>query len=325
MTRARESIINLESTTYYHCISRCVRRAFLWGEDVFSGKNYEHRRSWVINRLAILAKAYAIEVASYAVMSNHYHLVLRVDVDKAEGWSESAVIQNWSKLYKVPLVVQQYLNNPQAEGIAQVARVEIEKLRFRLMDISWFMRGLNEYLARKANQEDDCKGRFWEGRFKSQPLLDEAAVITAMSYVDLNPIRAKAAKTIEQSDYTSIQQRIKQALSINQPSCVPLMQLAQAKEKHRHALSFNSDDYLHLIDWLGRAILPQKRGYIAEELPPTLLRLNLKANEFVELMKKKDDLSGLTAVGSPNILVRYAENIGKKHLRGQALARKLYT
>ena len=81
MTRARESIIDLEATPYYHCICRCVRRAFLCGEDAFSGQSYEHRRQWIVERMAYLTEAFAIEVASYAVMSNHYHLVLRVDKD----------------------------------------------------------------------------------------------------------------------------------------------------------------------------------------------------------------------------------------------------
>jgi REP element-mobilizing transposase RayT len=102
MTRARNQLISLETTPYYHCISRCVRRAFLWGEDSLTGNNYEHRKVWVTSRLRELAEVFAIDICAYAVMSNHYHLVLRVDVRKAEAWDTAQVIERWSKLYNPP-------------------------------------------------------------------------------------------------------------------------------------------------------------------------------------------------------------------------------
>lgn len=326
MTRARESIIDLDSTPYYHCISRCVRRAFLCGEDKFSGQNFEHRREWVIERIAWLSRTFAIDVASYAVMSNHYHLVLRVDTDKAKSWSELAVIRRWGRIYNIPEVVKQYQKKPQAAGIREVAQELIAQWQARLMDISWYMRCLNEYLARKANAEDNCKGRFWEGRFKSQPLLDEAAVLTAMSYVDLNPIRAKMAETPEQSDYTSIQQRIQQIHKAKNSHYPPLIKLSHSSQRnHKNSFAFSNDDYLELVDWAGRAILPKKRGYIEDSKPPILKRLNLNSSGFIELMKKTDDLSKLTVIGSPSLLTHYKEKLQRKFIKGFNLNSQLFS
>jgi REP element-mobilizing transposase RayT len=192
-------------------MSRCVRRAFLCGKDDFSGKSYEHRRQWVVDRLKELAEVFAIEICAYAVMSNHYHVVLHVNRKQAESWETREALQRWTILFSGHLLVQRFLANDSMSK-AEVQRVEqfAEEYRSRLLDISWFMRCLNEHLAREANKEDGCKGRFWEGRYKSQALLDEQALLTCMAYVDLNPVRAKMAKTLETSDYTSVQERAEQ-------------------------------------------------------------------------------------------------------------------
>lgn len=99
MTRARNQLISLDTTPYYHTISRCVRRAFLCGEDTLTGKNYEHRKQWAIDRLRELSGVFAIDICAYAIMSNHYHLVLRINAQKAEGWSDAQVIERWGKLF----------------------------------------------------------------------------------------------------------------------------------------------------------------------------------------------------------------------------------
>jgi len=215
MTRARASLISLSDTPWYHVVNRCVRRAFLCGDDHLAGKNYDHRRGWIVERVKQLASVFAIDVAAYAVMSNHYHLVLRVDAERAQGWSRDEVLRRWTQLFDGPVLVQQ-LQAAQERGedadldAATLTRIDewAESYRTRLMDISWFMRVLNETIARQANAEDKVTGRFWEGRFKSQALLDEQAVLTAMTYVDLNPIRAAMAETPEDSEHTSAAERI---------------------------------------------------------------------------------------------------------------------
>ncbi len=156
MTTARSEQVDLDATPYYHCIARCVRRAFLCGDDKLSGRNFDHRKLWIIERLKLLSSIFAIDVCAYAVMSNHLHLVLRVLADVAAQWSDNEVIRRVRLL--CPGCVQ---------GIETWSDDQRQQLlttwRERLSSISWFMGRLNEYIARQANREDDCKGRFWEG------------------------------------------------------------------------------------------------------------------------------------------------------------------
>ena len=210
MPQPRSSLVSLSDTPWYHVVSRCVRRAYLCGEDAHSGRSFEHRRGWIAERLEQLAGVFAVDIAAYAVMSNHFHVVLRIDADRVQGWDADEVLRRWTRVFAGPLLVQRYLADPESLGAAETAAVLewVETYRGRLSDLSWYMRVLNESIARLANAEDGVTGRFWEGRFKSQALLDEAAVLTAMAYVDLNPIRAKLAETPDSSDYTAIAERL---------------------------------------------------------------------------------------------------------------------
>jgi len=211
MPYPRSALVSLDATPWYHVISRCVRRAFLCGEDLATGRNFEHRRGWIVARMEQLAGVFAVDVAAYAVMSNHFHQVVRVDAERAQAWSDDEVLRRWTKLYTGPELVQQYLRDGGAGLYAaqlEVVQSWVATYRARLGDLSWYMRVLNESISRMANAEDGVTGRFWEGRFKSHALLDEAAVLTAMAYVDLNPIRARLATVPEDSAFTSIAERL---------------------------------------------------------------------------------------------------------------------
>ena len=346
MTRARKELIDLNTTPYYHCVSRCVRRAFLCGVDHLTGNNYEHRKIWVVERLTELSEVFAIEVCAFAVMSNHCHVVLRVDQHKAQSWSEAQVMAQWGKLFSTPVLVQKYKEGTDSAAVAIEAKKIIAQWRLRLMDISWYMRSLNEHLARRANEEDRCTGRFWEGRYKSQALLDEAAVLTCMSYVDLNPIRAGLCDTPEESDFTSIQQRIFQwqrsqthnkknkAKSKHKKNhnAVPLMRLVkQSQDPHRNAIGYSTKDYLELVDWAGRTIRDNKRGSIPKSIPPILERLKLNPKTYLAFVGKSSSHSPHKirqqhnkALGSVEQLKMLAAQLGQKFICGLGDARQLY-
>jgi REP element-mobilizing transposase RayT len=205
MTRPRKALISLADTLYYHITSRCVRRAFLCGVDHYSGQSYDHRRQWVVDRIRLLSSLFAIDVCAYAVMSNHYHLVLKLCPEQLETLSDDQIMDRWCALFKGPLLVQRYrsgesLSSPERSTVSDIVNV----WRIKFASISWFMRCLNQPIARQANREDKCTGKFWESRFTSQALKSEEALLSCMAYVDLNPIRAGIAASPETSDYTSI-------------------------------------------------------------------------------------------------------------------------
>ena len=136
-----------------------------------------------------------------------------------------------------------------------------------------------------SNAEDRCTGRFWEGRFKSQALLDEQALAACMAYVDLNPIRAALAKTPEASSYTSIKHRIdtlKTHDRARQPNRLyPFV--GNPRAPMPEGLPFRLDDYINLVDWTGRQIRQGKRGCIDNQLPPILDRLNIPPDHWLFL------------------------------------------
>ncbi len=288
MPKARKHQISLDITPYYHCVSRCVRRAFLCGRDKYSDRSYEHRRAWIEERILQLAQIFAIDICAYAVMTNHYHLVLHVNSAKALQWSDREVCVRWHQLYKGTPLTQKYLRHSTLTAAeADIVKSLIARWRMQLVDISWFMRNINEPIARQANMEDDCTGRFWEGRFKSQALLDEKALIACMTYVDLNPVRAGVAKTPETSDYTSIRQRLRTIRNSNAHETIPAASLYPftevCEQEFRDGIPFGLRDYLDLVDWTGRIIRNDKCGSIPDYLPPILQRIAIQRDQWIYL------------------------------------------
>ena len=231
--------------------------------------------------------------------------------------------------------MERYLNGFKlSKAEKKVVAKDIEKWRHRLYDISWFMRNLNETIARRANEEDKCTGRFWEGRFKSQALLDDAALLTCMSYVDLNPIRAGMADTPEHSDFTSIQERIRHYHKIlSQTDSRTEAQTSSPKGllpftggEHQDkglGLSFSLPDYLELTDWVGRAIREDKFGAIPAELASILERLNIDPEAWLDSVQNYSK-NYYTVVGPREASKEYSLALGRKWFCQTRLSQQLY-
>ena len=365
MATPRRLLVNPTVSGVFHCISRCVRRAFLCGLDRYSGKDFEHRRSWVRDRLQELAGLFAIEVHSYSVMSNHLHVVVRTLPELVATWSDEEVARRWLSLFTGRGAKGDKPADPPSESAILALCRDAEKLatcRARLADLSWFMRCLNEPIARRANLEDNCTGRFWEGRFKCQKLDDEAAALACMAYVDLNPVRAGIAPTPEQSDFTSAQDRIaasqarqKLAAAPENPTpdqaelikqviaeasrdqwlapigALPTANASPGQPAFQSAIesppslltNLTAEDYLELLDWTGRQIRADKRGHLSPNLRPILERLDLDVEAWVNNVERYGGLFHRVA-GKLKGLKEFAAATGRAWLQGQRGARQLY-
>jgi REP element-mobilizing transposase RayT len=282
--------------------------------------------------MRLLSQVFAIDVCAYAIMSNHYHLVLHVNAASAESWSDEEVAQRWTALYKAPLLVSRWLGG-ELKSKAEINKTLelIDDWRERLQDISWFMRNLNEFVAREANKEEGCKGRFWEGRFKSQALLDEKALLSCMAYVDLNPVRADMAQSLEESEFTSIYERIHSVACKGDErkgelASLPAKGLAGFLGNEREmqpsvfsqigGIEFSLLDYLALVEALGQVVRPNKRGYIPPCDNTILERLNMNAEEWLKLA---ESFGGKfrCAVGSAKELESYAQHTNRAWVSGK--------
>jgi REP element-mobilizing transposase RayT len=331
MTLPRRAQVSLAETPYYHCIARCVRRAFLCGTDAYSGQDFEHRKQWLLDRIEQQAGVFAIDICAYAIMSNHYHLVLRVDRNRALNCSDGEVVERWTRLFKGPILVQRMqagdtLSPAQQQTVSEIIAV----WRRRLADISWYMRCLNEFIARQANTEDACTGRFWEGRFKSQALLDHASVLSCMAYVDLNPVRAGIARTPEEADFTSIQARLASLCEGRARACkhstgVPLLPFSgvEANPGTTATLPFRLKDYLELVAFTGRGIVDGKSCAIPDDVPRLLGHLRLSPTQWDTLSRVVHG-SQLKAVGSLDRLRRFSLATGRLRMIGAGMLKQVY-
>ncbi len=348
MTKPRAEIVIENESGVYHCTSRCVRRAFLCGIDRFTGKDFSHRKNWIKTRLQKLAETFSVQILGYAVMSNHLHVIIQTQIEEAKTWTPEETAARWLKIFPRRRDKQGNACEPTESEIKSLTADKkcIKKLCTRLHSVSWFMRCLNEHIARMANREDDCRGRFWEGRFKCQRLLDEGAVLACMAYIDLNPIRAKVAKTLEQSTHTSVHDRITASKAEKAVEHLQKQQHTQTltsrqKQELEHKqtqakaadwlgslqspiIPFTFDEYLQLLDWTGRQIKSGKRGRIPAEIQPILTRMQLDHKNWLKTVESYRSIFWRVA-GKTEAITKAAGKAGRKWLKGVLASKSVFT
>ncbi len=319
----------------YHCYTRCVRRAFLCGFDPITGRDFSHRKVWILDRLRFLSSIFAVDVIAYSVMDTHLHNILRLRPDIASAWSDREVATRWitlsPKKKKIPLDLQISALTDCPQRIAV--------LRRRLSNLSWFMGQLNEFISRAANKEDNVKGHFWESRFKCQALLDDPATLAGMVYVDLNLIYAGMAPSPEESDFTSIQERIRTWQKLNRAqnstpdssttdsqnsASADWLCPIQSTPQRRGILQMSDTDYFELVDRTGRILRADKRGAIDPNLAPILLRIGANPQAWPDTVTRFDSKFRLAA-GRVSSLRTFAQLLGKRWFTGIASARAAFS
>ena len=211
MANPRSYVVDPCSVQVLHVFNRCVRRTFLFGVDSVSGRDYSHRKEWIRQRLEFLTGIFAFDIATYAVMSNHFHLLVRSRPDIVASWTDEEVaIRNLRLQGKAWFRRDGTLRKSAAAEIERIVGNpdEIQRLRRKLSDLSSLMSYFDRNLATRANQEDEVTGAFWEGTYRAELIHDEASLLACLSYIDLNPIRALMAASLEESDYTGAFDRI---------------------------------------------------------------------------------------------------------------------
>lgn len=270
MATPRSRLVDEAVTPWYHCVSRCVRKAFLCGQGA------EHRKRWVEDRLQVLVSLFSIDCGGYAVMDNHHHLLLRLDSRRAEAWTAEEVARRWLTLFPLRDLAGKPLPVADSRVRDRAADADwIAKTRKKLSNLGWFMKCLKEPLARLANKEDGCTGAFWEGRYRSVAVLDEEHLLATAAYIDLNPLASGVAPTPETSQHTSFRTRLDHAKAEGTLATLrdDLSTLTRNPDQERRLWILPTDDlrdrggtraglatgctlscYVRLIDWTSRLI-----------------------------------------------------------------------
>jgi REP element-mobilizing transposase RayT len=335
MTMARAHLVDVEVARWYHCITRCVRRAFLLSEGPLD------RKQWIENRLKELAEIFAISVGGFSVMDNHLHVLVRLDPEVTSAWSDEDVVRRWGRLFpprdkfRRPLPITTEWLEWRLHDAKWVAAI-----RARLQSLSWFMKCLKEPLSRMANRQDKVRGAFFEQRFKSVAVLDGEALLATCAYIDLNPVAVGIVELPEESPHTSVTARVEDVKAQGRAGDLKAAQqgsvagsrasagleetiwlcpiedrrrLDSSREGMLEGLSLGS--YLLVVDYTGR-LFRDGKAEISAAVLGILHRIGISSEEWQARLERlrRGRLFGRFVAGSRARLREVAARIGVHHL-----------
>ena len=321
MLSAHANQVDLSITPYYRCTARCVRRAYLCGNDKYTGENLNKRKRWIVERIHFVADVFAIDVCAYAVMNNHLHLILHVDEARAQQWSDDEIIRRYCSVYSMAQDAYEKLTTEKQR------RAKRQEWRARLASLPKMVGAINEYIARRANKEDGERGRFWEGRSKYQALLDNEGLVLCMSYVDLSLQRARVdSGTV--AGATSMQKRLadeaeRKRTKKRKPKATTLAAFADQNPNNDSTfqLPFAFPAYTEVIDWATKA-LRAKEGKLPPRPPELLVHQGVSLTGWVASLTQSN-FDAASCLGAEKRILELAERKGKGWLRGIGIGRQL--
>jgi len=341
MTLPRSKLVDVSVTRWYHCISRCVRRAFLLGEGSVGGTG--DRKQWIEQRLKELDSVFAVSVGGFSVMDNHPHLLVRIDPDVASGWTDAEVVERWHRLYPLRGSDRKPLPPEKRKELVEKLLADanwLQVTRQRLCSLGWFMKCLKEPLSRLVNKAEKCTGAFFEGRYKSIAVVDQEALLAVCAYIDLNPVAAGIAATPEESHPTSCSARVDHVhrlereadvLKADEGSVQSSLSCAELEEElwlvpiedrrrldsQREGMleTFTLGNSLKLVDYTGR-LLREGKSAISAELDDILTRIGSTAEQWQRRMQRLSGgkLLGRFICGSRERLRELASQLGVSRL-----------
>jgi hypothetical protein len=301
------------------------------------GEGLNDRKQWIDERIEELAQIFSIAVGGFSVMDNHLHVLVRLDPEVAAAWSDEEVVRRWGRLFpprdkkRQPLPVSNDWVQSRLRDAGWVATT-----RQRLQSLSWFMKCLKEPLARLANSQDETRGFFFEGRFKSVAILDEESLLATCAYIDLNPVAAGIAKVPETSKHTSIKERVDHveaqgrredlkaahkgsvAASTASAGLEDAHWLCPIEDRRRIDSSregmiegFSLGSYLLLVDYSGR-VFREGKAMISREVAAIFERIGTTAENWQARLEKlsKSRLLGRFLAASRQRLREVAQRLG---------------